>query len=38
MKIVSDETMKDAIHDGLGKDTKKSDVLITSYEENFILT
>jgi hypothetical protein len=38
MKITSDEAMKAEVNDGLRKDTKKSDVLITSYEENFILT
>jgi hypothetical protein len=38
VKIASDEAMKAVVNDGLGKDTKKSDVLITSYRENFILT
>ncbi len=38
MKIASDEAMKVVVNDGLNKDTKNNDVLITSYEENFILT
>jgi hypothetical protein len=38
VKIASDEAMKAEVNDGLRKDTKKNDVLITSYEENFILT
>jgi len=37
VKIASDEAMKVEVNDGLRKDTKNSDVLITSYEENFIL-
>ncbi len=38
VKITSDEAMKAAVNDGLGKYTKKTDVLITNYKENFILT